>query len=389
MATVSMESINEALKTYYLPGMRYQMNEKTTAFYQKIEKTAKNISGTDIELALRYGRQGGIGNRPDDTMSMPTPNPRKTRKAKWGTKNIFATVRITDKVIKATKDSKNAFASMLELELSEAMTDAKDNFNRQLFGDGTGVMANVTDDVASGNVIEVDSTRFFAEGQQVDVLANDGTVIVSDREIIIVDDIANTITLAGDDVVVSTGNIITISGSYGEELTGLGSIMALDTEIYGIDRSVNKWLNPYTKNSAGELSFLAMQEVIDRIETRSGSTIDFLMASYGVRRAYIYLFSMGQRTVNTLDLEGGFKALDYNGLPVVADKYQQAGTIDFLSTKNFSLNRLDDWDWLDKNGNVLSRISNSAIYEAILSMYGDLGCDLIRGQGRLTGITEH
>ena len=157
---------------------------------------------------------------------------------------------------------------------------------------------------------------------------------------------------------------------YNQELTGLGSIMDIDSKIYGIDRSQHKWLNPFIKELNGELDFLSMQEVIDRIETRSGSDIDFLMASYGVRRAYIYLFQFGQRTVNTLDLEGGFKALDYNGIPLIADKYQKEGTIDFLSTKNFTLNRLHDWDWLDKNGNILSRISNSAIYEAILSFYG-------------------
>lgn len=389
MPTVSMSSINEALKVYYLPGMRYQMNEKTTAFYQKIEKTAKNISGVDIELALRYGRQGGIGNRSDDTLDMPVPNPRKTRKAKWGTKNIFTTLRITDKVIKATRDSKNAFASMLELEISEALTDSKDNFNRQLFGDGTGIMATTTAVTTGANVVTVNSVRFFAEGQQVEVLSSVGVIKVTMREIIMVDDILNTITLSGAVFTLVIGDVVTIAGSYGQELTGLGSIMAVDTPLYGIERATNKWLNPYVKALGGELSFMSMQEVIDKIETRSGNNIDFLMSSYGVRRAYIYLFSLGQRTVNTLDLEGGFKALDYNGIPLVADKYQQEKTIDFLSTKNFTLNRLHDWDWLDKNGNILSRISNSAIYEAILSFYGDLGCDLIRGQGRLTGIIEH
>ena len=389
MAVTSMTSINEALKTYYLPGMRYQLNETTSPFYQKIEKSAKNISGTDIKLALRYGRQGGIGNRPDDTQDMPVPNPRKTKQAQWGTKNIFAAIRITDKVIKATKDSKNAFASMLELELEDALKDAKDNFNRQLFGDGSGVMATVTTGVTGGNIIKVDSVRFFAEGQFVDLLKADGTPIAEGREITIVDDINNTITLSGAVFNSVATDIVTIAGSYEAELTGLGKIMTVDSSIYGIDRSTNKWLNPYVKNLGGGLTFLGIQDVIDRIETRSGNTIDFLMASYGVRRAYIYLFEYGQRTVNTLDLEGGFKALDYNGIPLVADKYQATGTMDFLSTKNFMLNRLDDWDWLDKNGNILSRISNSAIYEAILSFYGDLGCDLIRGQGRLTGITEH
>lgn len=386
---VSMDSINEALKIFYLPGMRYQLDERTTPFYQKIEKTSKNISGTNIELALRYGRQGGIGNRPDDTQNMPTPNPRKTRKAKWGTKNIFTTIRITDKVIKSTKDSKNAFASMLELELEEALTDSKDNFNRQLFGNGTGIMAVVSESVVSKNTVKVDSVRFFAEGQQIDILSNEGIVKVNMREIIIVDDIANTITLSGESFTSDVGDIITVNGSYNQELTGLGAIMETDTTIYGIDRKENKWLNPYVKELNGELAFLSMQEMIDRIETRSGNTIDFIMGSYGARRAYAYLFEYGQRTVNTIDLEGGFKALDYNGTAFVADKYQAPGTIDFLSTKNFTLNRLGDWDWLDKNGNILSRISNSAIYEAILSFYGDLGCDLIRGQGRLSKVTEH
>lgn len=389
MTVVSMSAINEALKTHYLPGMRYQLNETTSPFYQKIEKSAKNISGTDIKLALRYGRQGGIGNRPDDTQDMPVPNPRKTKQAQWGTKNIFAAIRITDKVIKATKDSKNAFASMLELELEDALKDAKDNFNRQLFGDGSGKMATVVTGGTGVNVITVDSVRFFAEGQFVDLLESDGTPIVEGREVTVVDDINNTLTLSGAVFTSTVGDILTIAGSYEAELTGLGKIMTLDSAIYGIDRSTNKWLNPYVKNLGDELTFLGIQDVIDRIETRSGNTVDFLMASYGVRRAFIYLFEYGQRTVNTLDLEGGFKALDYNGLPMIADKYQAAGTMDFLSTKNFTLNRLDDWDWLDKNGNILTRISNSAIYEAILSFYGDLGCDLIRGQGRLTGITEH
>jgi len=239
MAVTSMSSINEALKTFYLPGMRYQLNETTSPFYQKIEKSAKNISGTDIKLALRYGRQGGIGNRADDSQSMPVPNPRKTKQAQWGTKNIFAAIRITDKVIKATKDSKNAFASMLELELQDALTDAKDNFNRQLFGDGSGVMATVATGggVTGGNVVTVDSVRFFAEGQYVDLLNADGTPVVEGREVTIVDDINNTITLGGAVFTSIPTDIITIAGSYESELTGLGKIMTVDSSIYGIDFS--------------------------------------------------------------------------------------------------------------------------------------------------------
>src|SRR5690606_25396012 len=108
---------------------------------------------------------------------------------------------------------------------------AKDNFNRQLFGDGIGIMAIVTEEVASGNDIPVDSTRFFAEGQQLDVLSSDGSPKAEMREVLAVDDINSKITLSGNAMTLTTGDIITHNGSYGQELSGLGAIMKPDTEI--------------------------------------------------------------------------------------------------------------------------------------------------------------
>ncbi|MBO8161336.1 MAG: phage major capsid protein [Thermosipho sp. (in: Bacteria)] len=388
MTLLNMQLAQEALKTYYLPVIRYQMNEKSSPFYAKIEKTSKNVVGKDIKLVMKYGRHGGIGNRADDG-TLPTPNSRKVRQATWTTKNIFGRIQLTDKLIKASKGKAGAFANILEAELEELLADAKDNFARQLFGDGTGVLATLS--AGTGvNTLTVSSTRFFAEGQYVDILSSDGqTTIASEREITVVDHVNKTITIDGTAVTVSDGDIVVISGNYGNELTGLDAIFDLDSTLYGIDRSTNKWLNPNKINVGGELSELVIQQGIDQAEQYAGGNIDFIICSYGVRRAYIYLLQSQKRIVNTIELKGGFKALTYNGIPVIADKYQAPGVMDLLSTENFTLNRIDDWDWLDKDGAILSRMADKAAYEATLVLYADLGCDKPKAQTRLYGITEH
>ena len=62
----NLARVQEALKSFYLDGLRYQLNDKASAFLAQIEKTSENVVGKDIVMALRYGRTGGIGNRADD-----------------------------------------------------------------------------------------------------------------------------------------------------------------------------------------------------------------------------------------------------------------------------------------------------------------------------------
>lgn len=388
MAILNMQMVSDALKTHYLPGLKYQLDEKNGAFYSMIEKTSQGVVGKDIQLVMRYGRQGGVGARLSDTSTLPTPNSRKNKVAKWETKNMYARIQISDKTIKASASDAGAFANLLEAELSDCLTDAKDNFARQLFQKGDGIMATCGA-VTSKTVIPVSSTRFFYEGQLIDVLASNGTEKAILREVLIVDREAKAITISGAAITTTDTDIITISGAYGAELTGLDKIMEKDTTIYGIDRSTNKWLNPTTRAVNGEISELGIQEAMDNCETIGGEQTNFILTTHGVKRAYQYLLQAQKRSVNTMDLKGGYKAMSYNDIPLVADKYQAEGTMDLLNTGNFKLYRMGEWDWLNKDGAVLSRMTDKPCYEASLVQYGDIACDKLVNQARLTGIAEH
>ena len=50
---------------------------------------------------------------------------------------------------------------------------------------------------------------------------------------------------------------------------------------------------------------------------------------------------------------------------------------------------MKDWDWLDKDGSMFTRVANKPAWEATLVCYADLGCQRPAGQRMLYGITEH
>jgi hypothetical protein len=50
--------------------------------------------------------------------------------------------------------------------------------------------------------------------------------------------------------------------------------------------------------------------------------------------------------------------------------------------------RSADFDWMDRDGAVLRKVSNRDAYEATLFHYGDLGCVMRNGNGLLTDLNE-
>lgn len=383
---LNISAVQEALKSHYLPVLRYQLNDKASAFLAQLEKDTESVQGKEIVMAMRYGRQGGIGNRADDG-ALPTPNSRKTKQAKWETKNTFARFQISDKTIKASRNSVGAFANLLELEIKDAETDAKNDLSRQALGDGTGVLATISN--VSGTTLTVDNIIFFAEGMLVDIYNSaGGTQRVSAVEVTAVNDSLSQITVSLATGVVNTDQIY-VSGNKGLELTGLRAVFEAGI-LYGIDRSsANQWLKPTRINVNGEIAEVTIQSALDQAELKAGSNINFLMTSYGVRRAYQNLLTAQKQLVNTIELRGGWKSLSYNGTPLVADKYVLAGRLYGLDLADWKLYQMEDFNWLDADGAMLHRMTDKACWEATLVRYSDLGCAKPRGAVELYGITEH
>jgi hypothetical protein len=385
--TMTMAKAQEALKLFYLPGIQYQLNTANPVL-AVIERDKTSVVGSEIRMALRFGRSGGVGNRADDG-DLPIPNSRKTKQARWETKNIFARIAISDKTMKASRSKEGAFISLLEADLEDALADAKDNMARQVFGDGTGILTKTKANTGT-TTIKVESVQYLAEGQFIDILDQNGNVKYSQREVLVVDDdpADPKITISGTNVDTVATDIITIHGNYMQELTGFGAVFKPDNVLYGIDRSVNKWFNPTVRPLNGPISEVAIQHQIDEVDRKAGGKTNFLLASYGVRRAYQELQLANKRITDVMKLEGGFEAISYNGIPFVVEKYAPAGTLYGLDLTTWRLYHIEDWNWLDEDGAILHRVSNKAIWEATLARYCDIGCSKPRGNWMMTGIEE-
>jgi len=142
----------------------------------------------------------------------------------------------------------------------------------------------------------------------------------------------------------------------------------------------------YTAQRA--LTFTLMQKMFDKVEEAAGKDYgpNLILTTRAIRREYLELCQADRRYVNTMELDGGWTAIDYNGVPLTVDNDAIDGEIYFLTTKEMNIYRMADYNWMQKDGAVLSRITNYDAYEAVLYRYAELGITRRNAQGVLTDI---
>ena len=384
---INLTNADNALKTLYLDAVSVQLNNTVNPLLAKIKQSTNDVWGKEVRKLAIYGMNGGIGAGSEDG-DLPSSTGNNYGQMVTTLKNLYGTIEISDKAVRASEHSSGAFVNLLNAEMEGLIRAGSFNFGRMLFGDGSGIIGTVLG--REGNLVHLDTAKNVIEGMLVDFRKPDGTIVAEARRITSVDRNGKTITIAGGLLnSVNYEDIVTVQGSYNNEITGLGAIFGQNETLYGLNRSENSWLNPYVMEDVGELSETILQMALDSIEEASGGAVNFIVCSWGVRRAIQKLFAQNKRIVDTMELEGGFKALSYNGIPIVADRFCPEGTMYLLNTNDFTLHQLCDWQWLSgDDGKVLKQVPGKPVYTATLVKYADLICARPNGQGVLTGICE-
>ena len=181
-----------------------------------------------------------------------------------------------------------------------------------------------------------------------------------------------------DDICITDG----VGGS-GAGLKTSDPLQGLDVDTY------SWWKSNVDTHSAGRylgqrsLSLNLMQKMFDKVETKAGKDYgpDMILTTKSIRREYLDLMQADRRNVNTMTLDGGWTALEFNGIPLTVDDDAIDGEMYFLTTKDIQKYRMSDYDWMDKDGSILARISGYDAYEAILFLYQELGCSRRNSHG--------
>ena len=277
---VNLTNADNALKSYYLDAVSAQLDNNTDPFLAAIKKTTENVWGKDVKKLAIHGVNGGIGAGTEDG---DLPAARGNRYAQFTAtlKNLYGTIEISDKAIRASENNSGAFVSLLNAEMEGLLESSSFNLGRMLFGDGSGVIGYVSE-VANGGIY-LDSVRNFIEGMIVDFRTDDGEAIdgASAREVVEVDRVNNVIKVSGTaltDEDLEEGYIVTVHGSYQNEITGLKALFDTSANsLYGVTRSTNPWMNPYIKTSVGNIKETDIQKALDAVEENSGNPANMII----------------------------------------------------------------------------------------------------------------
>lgn len=313
---ITIENADKALKTYYLEAVSAQL-DCISPFYAAIEKNSSQVYGKEVKLAVvRSGGAGVYAGAEDGDLPEPSKNRYITLTSQL--KNIYGTIEISDKALRASQNSEGAFVNLLNAEMEGLLSCAKINFSRMLYGDGNGYISSIEE--ADGQKLYVDTVGRFSEGMRVDMRSLSAEVEGgSDLTVTAVDYSEGYIELSSLPDGTLEGKMLYAHGAYGNEITGFRALFGTD-DIYGLERSGESFLNPAQFN-VGELTEEAIMDKISYLEEFYNNRPDMLLCSYRTRAKIAALLLDSRQQVNTTVLTGGYSAILFDGIPVVADRY--------------------------------------------------------------------
>lgn len=380
---ITLENADKALKDYYLQAVTTQLNDNISPFFSAIEKNANNVYGRDVKISVIHGDHGSVMACAEDS-ELPTPHNNRYSEICVPLKNIYGTIEISDKALRASRDSSGAFVNLVNSEMDGLISSAKFNFQRMLYGDSTGAIAKLcaADKSAATNFKYIlDSAKFLDVGMTVDVIAT-GNTKTEGLTVKSVDKYLGSVSFDKAIAGVTAGasdyddglGIVTLAGTYGNELTGLRAIFN-DKNLYGHDKDTEPYFNPYIVQTSGTVNEATLVDLIEHMEENHNSKINMILCSYKKRRELASQLSLMRMTMNTIDANAGYGTVSVNGVPVYADRYCPDDAIYFINTDDFVLNQLCDWEWLeDEDGKILKQIPGKAAYSATLVKYAELVC---------------
>ncbi len=390
---VTLTSADNALKSVYLGVVANQLNINANPLLAKIKHTTQDVWGKEIIKLAPYGINGGIG-AGGETDALPTAAANNYVQFKTTLKNLYGRLEISDKAIRASQNNAGAFVNLLNDEMEGLIKASSFNFGRMLYGDGTGKLATIASVTSGTLAVKVDSVRNLIEGMVVDFYSGDTPVTgATGLRISYVDRSAKEFFVnfptSFQASTLKSGDAVYVQGSKDHEITGLGSIFSTTGTIYGLSKSTYKWLKPYVSDTTTEISDQLIQGAVDYIEEACGSQINYIACSSAVRRAYQEYLGAYRRNIDIMELAGGYKAITYNGIPVVADRFAPEGSMYLLNTNDFTMHQLCDWKWLEgEDGRVIKQNAGFPTYSATLVKYADLICDRPCGQALIKNISS-
>lgn len=377
--------------------------------FKGILPSAENIDfvGNEFRIPLKTSRNQAVGFRSENE-TLPAPGASKYTYLSEPLRYAYGAFNITGQLMKASETNEGAFKAAFKQEMEDTVLTSKLDHNRAAWNDGSGKMTDVrTNSLSTDTVIQVNTTINFRGGEYVDFVTSGGTCVAAACNVVSVDRVNRTITLAaqvGFALVAGThfpvrassdSTTATPNNSLNKEIQGITSIVSATGTLHGVNPATYPFWKSYNKNIGGAISDAAVRDALDGVGFESGIDLDgeadyALISTRGIRRRYADTLTSVKRfnDVQSTTLHGGFKVLDFDGNPWFIDDSCPLGTVVGLSLRDMFWAQMSDWEWMEEDGKVLKWEVRKDRYQAILFKYCQLGTTRRNAHFLINGITD-
>ena len=383
----SISSAAGILKNWYAGALVSQFNDQIP-LWKNIEKGREKSAGLQVIRALKVRRNPGVGSTSDGGV-LPKIGQQTTVQAAIAYKFNYLRFGVTGPMLKASQGDKGAFVSIMEYEMEQGLLDFKTNFNRQLFGDGSGQIATVAANAVATNVITatgIESTMpgnlYLDVGVVIDIYTSAGVLVSSGLQVTAISG-TDTVTLTlSANVTTSATDLIILSGSYQNDVQGLlytlGSTQT--STIYSVDRSTyTSYQSNIINANGGQLTLDLLQQAWNEGRRRGDAKYNAVFCDYNSERFYNKLLVVDRRYVGKVPGDGTFSNkessyLEYGGVPITPDK-DSFRRFFFLDTNQWKKYVLSELEWADETGSYMIAQVSSDQFEIRLRHLANLFCE--------------
>ena len=399
-ATVS--TIQAALKETWTEQRIAEQLYQDNPILDRAKKLKNTQMGEYALTPIHTGRNWGWSATSASPSTLNDAGQQAYAQAQWQYTHQHQQIKIQGSAIDQTRGDALSVASVVDEEVSGAVNDLNRNLSRQIFGDGSGQIAQCGT-TSSSTTVQLNATSGFNAlergwldvGAVVDIgTSANPTSIASGVSITAVDVANSTITISGSAVSTTSSAYVSLkgarSGSTSYEMNGLHNIVSESADLGGLTVASNPQWAASVDSTSQALTLPLLYEQNSKVAQKTGRPADFVVTglkqqrkAYALAQAQVRFASDSKLTV------GSVEGVDINGVKLYAVPDCKNEDIFFLTIGDVLSVSAGDPYWQDKvtGGQILEWSQGTDSYVGKLTVRMQLGCRRRNSHAKLSGLT--